>query len=71
MLADDVTIADVLPTLHDPENYLRNVLENLMAYRRKHGHSQVRIGITGYGVAPDHPVENPNPSTGRGARRQC
>lgn len=57
MLADDVTIADVLPTLNDPDKYLRNVLENLTNCSREHRQLQVRIGITGYGVAPYYRVE--------------
>lgn len=56
MLASDATIADVVPTLQNPEEYLRVVLQNMFDCNQKHSRVLVRIGITGTGQVPYHKV---------------
>lgn len=55
-LAPDATIADVLPTLQKPEQYVRVVLANMSACKRIHGNGLVRIGVTGLGQVPYHKI---------------
>jgi hypothetical protein len=56
VLPKDATIADVLETLSNPEEYVRVVLGHLSACRREHSNASVRIGITGTGQEPSHMV---------------
>ena len=51
-------IEDVLPTMHDPEEFLRCVLITMDECEREHGKgkARVRIGITGTGQYPNHKV---------------
>jgi len=56
-LPDDATVAEVLPTLRNPEDYLRGMLENMMLCKREHGGASVRIGTTGLGITPHYRVE--------------
>jgi hypothetical protein len=61
------TIADVVDTLIDRENYLRGVVGNLSPRHRQHqqhGDAVVRIGITGEGKAPHCRVETPPDAPG-------
>ena len=52
-LPPSATIVDVVQGLDDPEEYVRGVLENLLACRREtEGPVQVRIGIKGRGKWP-------------------
>ena len=53
------TIKDLieLKTLPDPENYLRNVLENMMACKEEYRTPHVRIGILGSGQFPHYRIE--------------
>ena len=55
-LAGKSTICDIIEKLDDPEEYLRSVLENMLACRKKHGTAFVRIGTTGRGIAPHYQV---------------
>ena len=48
-LRPDATIADVVQTLLEPEEYVRVVLGNMHACRQRHKNALVRIGITGQG----------------------
>jgi hypothetical protein len=63
-IAPDSTIADVVDTLIDRENYLRGVVGNLSPRHRQHGSAVVRIGITGEGKAPHYRVETPPDAPG-------
>lgn len=56
ILARDATIADVLPTLQKPEDYVRTILSNLSVCKREHGNALVRIGVTGTGQVPYHKI---------------
>jgi hypothetical protein len=57
MLAKDVTVEQVLPTLLHPEHYLVGVLGNMVLAKREYGDACIRIGITGDGKAPHYRVE--------------
>ena len=58
-LPENPTVADVIPTLKKPEEYLRRMLSNMMLCKREHGAACVRIGVTGAGVAPHYRVGPP------------
>jgi hypothetical protein len=55
-LPTDATIADVIPTLQNPEEYLRVVLDNMFRCKQERDSPLVRIGITGTGQVPYHRV---------------
>ena len=55
-LASNTTIADLLPTLQRPEEYVRVVLANMHACKRVHGNAMVKVGITGSGQVPYHKI---------------
>ena len=55
-LKPDVTIRDVLPTLVDPEEFVRVIIGHLSQCSKLHLHATVRIGITGKGLYPSHKV---------------
>lgn len=50
-------VADVLPTLQNPESYLRKMLHNMMLCKERHGSACVCIGTTGHGIAPHYRVK--------------
>lgn len=52
----DATIDDVRDSLERPDEYVRVVLGNMSACRRKHGNAHVRIGVTGAGKVPYHKI---------------
>jgi hypothetical protein len=56
-IPDDSTIADVAPTLRNPEEFVRRVLENLHGCKREHGAAAIRIGVVGRGIAPNYLIE--------------
>jgi hypothetical protein len=61
-IARDATIADVLTTLANPEEYLRGVLGNLYACKSQKQTGQkgdvvARIGITGQGIVPHYRID--------------
>jgi hypothetical protein len=51
-LPPDATLADVLPTLAKPVDYVCGVLANLYQCREKHGSAEVVIGTSGKGLRP-------------------
>lgn len=53
----DSTIADVVPGLDHPVEYVRRVLEKLERCRRAHGDAQVRIGVRGRPECPNYLIE--------------
>ena len=55
-LRPDVTIRDVLPTLVDPEEFVRVIIGHLGQCFRDHQHACVRIGTTGKGLCLSHKV---------------
>jgi hypothetical protein len=59
-LEEDATIADVLPTLTNKEEYVRVVFGNMAECKRRFGNASVRIGIAGDGKAPYHRVSYRN-----------
>jgi hypothetical protein len=52
LLQSDATITDALPGIIGKEEYVRQIVGNLMECKRAHGNASVRIGITGDGTAP-------------------
>ena len=52
LLQPDATITDALPGITGKEEYVRQIVGNLMECKRAHGNASVRIGITGDGTAP-------------------
>jgi hypothetical protein len=52
LLQPDATINDALPNIIAKEEYVRQIVGNLMQCKRVHGNASVRIGITGDGTAP-------------------
>jgi hypothetical protein len=52
LLQPDATITDALPGIVAQEEYVRQIVGNLMECKRAHGNAHVRIGITGDGTAP-------------------
>jgi hypothetical protein len=59
-LPAETTIGDVVSSLDDPIAYVRGVLENMTACRRKHGSATVSIGLMGTGKAPHYRVAPQN-----------
>lgn len=51
VIPNNALIEDVLPTLSNPEEYVRVVLDNLYKCEREHTSCTVRIGVTGEGKA--------------------
>lgn len=51
------TVRDVVATLNDPEDYVRGVFGNMMAFRRRRIEPAVRIGATGEGLMPHYRIE--------------
>lgn len=56
-MAADSTIADAVPMLANPVEYVRRVLEKLERCRRIHGNAQVRIGVRGRVECPNYLIE--------------
>ena len=56
LLRPDVTIRDVLPTLEDPEEFVRVIIGHLSQCSKQHQHATVGIGITGKGLSPSHKI---------------
>ena len=52
LLRPDATITDALPGISAQEEYVRQIVGNLMLCKRAHGNASVRIGVTGDGAAP-------------------
>jgi hypothetical protein len=52
LLQPDATITDALPGIIGKEEYVRQIVGNLIECKRAHGNANVRIGITGDGTAP-------------------
>jgi hypothetical protein len=52
LLQPDATITDALPGIIGKEEYVRQIVGNLMECKRAHGNASVRIGVTGDGTAP-------------------
>ncbi len=52
LLQPDATIIDALPNIIAKEEFVRQIVGNLMECKRAHGNASVRIGITGDGTAP-------------------
>ena len=52
LLQPDATITDALPGIIGKEEYVRQIVGNLIECKRAHGNASVRIGITGDGTAP-------------------
>ena len=53
-LSNKVTIADVLHTLAQPEEYVRGVLANVFRSELDRDRLVVRIGVTGEGLWPNY-----------------
>jgi hypothetical protein len=62
-IAPDATIAHVVPTLGNPEEYVRQVLGTLYGVQREHGEVVVRVGLTGKGHCPNYRVDAAATST--------
>src|SRR5947209_5489022 len=57
-IAPDATIANVMSSLSQPEDYLCRVLQTIHEMRKAHGEVTVRIGITGQGKMPHYRVDD-------------
>lgn len=55
-LASNVILAEVLPTLSKPVDYVCGVLDHLYKCRAKHGNAYVALGTTGKGLKPYYRV---------------
>lgn len=55
-LGDSPTIKDIVNTLANPKEYVRKVLENMIACKKEHGLASVAIGKTGRGIVPNYRV---------------
>jgi hypothetical protein len=63
-LAPDATIADVVPTLEEPDAYVRQALQNLHQEAKKEPKSVITIGITGKGKFPNYKIDVPGDHLG-------
>lgn len=59
-LAQDATLRDVLPSLPNPESFVRQVVGVMHEAAKEHGEIVVRLGITGTGKAPNYRIEDAN-----------
>ena len=55
-LTPDVTIADIVSKLENPDAYVADVLGNMLDLKKTKGTAFVRIGTTGRGIAPHYRV---------------
>ena len=51
------TIRDIIPSLANAEEYVRNVLGHMAAFKRRQIEPVVRIGTTGEGIVPHYRIE--------------
>ena len=56
-LAPDATIATVVATLLQPEDYVHKVIGDMVKCHRTFGNASVRIGVQGDGKAPNYRTE--------------
>ena len=56
-ITPETTIADIVPTLSNPTEYVRRVLGNMAACKKNYGTALVRIVTTGRGIVPHYRVE--------------
>jgi len=56
-IPEDSTIADAVPNLDKPVEYVRRVLEKLERCKRAHGDAQVRMGVRGRVECPNYLIE--------------
>ncbi|MDO8943450.1 MAG: hypothetical protein Q7U75_09720, partial [Desulfobacterales bacterium] len=54
------TLLDERQRLAKPEEYVRQVLSNMVPLQRKHDGVIVRIGITGTGAFPNYRIDLPS-----------
>jgi hypothetical protein len=57
-LAPDATIADIMSSLSQPENYLIAVLRTFYGMKKTQGQVSVRIGVTGQGKMPHYRIDD-------------
>jgi hypothetical protein len=53
----DARIADILPTLKDPVEYVRGVVGSFFSYTFDKGKAIIRIGVSGKGTFPNYCIE--------------
>jgi len=53
----DETIRDIIGTLANAEEYVRQVLGNMAAFRKDAAEPMIRIGVTGDGIVPYYRIE--------------
>jgi hypothetical protein len=56
-LSGTETIRDILPSLANAEEYVRNVLGHMASFKRRQVDPVVRIGSTGEGIVPHYRIE--------------
>lgn len=61
-LPSDVTLADILTQLDQPEEFTRRVLQTMVNYGKQHGDLLLRLGITGNGRRPNYRLDSANTS---------
>lgn len=59
-LGYDVTIADVVHTLENPQEYVRRVLANFYECGVDRDRGRVRMGVCGEGIRPDYKFDAPD-----------
>ncbi|MEI7803744.1 MAG: hypothetical protein WCI56_00300 [Hyphomicrobiales bacterium] len=53
----DARIEDILPTLSDPEEYVRGIVGSFISEGFSDDEAVIRIGVSGTGVAPHYCIE--------------
>ena len=55
----DSKVSDIVHTLSDPVEYVRQIIGNFVGDQYNRGTDVVRIGVAGIGVAPHYKIESP------------
>jgi len=58
MLPSNATVNEVVHLLDDPTAFIQGILENFVVYGYDPHSSVVRIGVSGFGSAPNYKIEN-------------
>jgi hypothetical protein len=58
-VAPDSRVSDIVDTLSDPAEYVRQIIGNFVGGQYDRGKAVIRIGVAGIGVAPNYKIEYP------------
>ncbi|MCQ4190020.1 hypothetical protein [Methylocystis suflitae] len=56
-MRSDSRIEDVLPTLKDPEEYVRGIIASFVHGQFPRNEAMIRMGVSGAGIAPHYCIE--------------